>query len=68
MCMQITQIIYHNIVLINTHPGADPEGVRGVRTNPPGDLRLHVHIVCAYLAWSSNDFWPAEPLPDENTS
>ena len=46
--------------------GADPEGVRGVRTNPPGHLRLH--IVCAYLAWSSNNFWPAEPLPDENTS
>ena len=43
--------------------GADPEGVR---TNPPGHLRRH--IVCAYLAWSSNDFWPEEPLPDENTS
>ena len=43
--------------------GADPEGVR---TNPPGHLRTH--IVCAYLAWSSNDFWPEEPLPDENTS
>ena len=51
---------------IHALPGADPEGVRGVRTNPLGHLRLH--IVCAYLAWSSNDFWPAEPLPDENTS
>ena len=38
------------------HSRADPEGVW---MNPPGHLRLH--IICAYLAWSSNDFWPAEP-------
>ena len=51
---------------LNPRSGADPEGARGVRTNPPGHLGLH--IVCTYLAWSSNDFWPAEPLPDKNTS
>ena len=39
--------------------GADPDGARGVRTNLPGCLRLH--ILCVYLAWSSTDFCPAEP-------
>ena len=46
------------------HSRADPGGVW---MNPPGHLRLHI-IICAYLAWSSNDFWLAEPLHDENTS
>ena len=41
-------------------PGADPEGVRGVQTNPPGHLRLH--IVCAYLGGLVKQwFWPEEP-------
>ena len=43
--------------------GADPEGVWGGSSESPWAPKT-TH--CMYL--SSNDFWPAEPLPDENTS
>ena len=43
---------------LHMRTGADPDGVR---MNPPGSLRLH--ILCAYLAWSSTDFLVSRTPP-----
>ena len=43
--------------------GADPEGFGGFGQTPLGTLDYTLYV----LIWLG-DFWPAEPLPDENTS